>query len=74
MPEPIECEIYIAMNEDGAWIVTQDETDALSKLGEDEGGYQGRVVKIKVTMTPPVMDGATVTIPDTAGTVAAQTE
>mgnify|MGYP001609688571 CR=1 FL=1 len=72
--EPVDCEIWIAMNEDGGWVVTNDEGDALTKLGEDEGGYAGRVVKVTVKMTRPVIDEATVTIPDTAGTVVVQSE
>lgn len=69
MPEPIDCEIWIAMNEDGGWIVTNDESGAAEKLGEDEGGYACRLVKVTVKMTPPVIDEATVTVPETAGTV-----
>ncbi len=60
-------EIFIAMNEDGDWIVTDEESGALEKLGEDVGGYQARVVKIIVEMSPPKMDEASVTVPDTAG-------
>jgi hypothetical protein len=67
----IDCEIYLAMNEDGGWIVTNDESDALTQLSENEGGYQARVVKVTVKMTPPKMTEATVTAGADAGKVAA---
>ena len=53
MAEKVTCEIFIAMNEDGNWIVESEESEALSKLAEDQGGYHARVVKITVKMTPP---------------------
>jgi len=70
----IDCEIYIAMNEDGDWVVVAaDETEALTKLGElgRAGGYQARVVKVTVKMTPPKMAETTVTITDDAGDLTA---
>jgi hypothetical protein len=60
-------EVFIAMNEDGDWIVEPDESDALSKLAEDVGGYHARVVKLTVKMAPPKMTEATVDVPDEAG-------
>jgi hypothetical protein len=62
-----ECRILVAMNEDGDWVVTDDESDALSKLSNDVGGYHARVVAITVHMSPPVMPEASVTVPDDAG-------
>lgn len=67
MTNQVDVELFIAMNEDGAWIVTNDESDALSNLAENEGGYMARVVKVVVKMTPPVMSEAAVTIADEAG-------
>jgi hypothetical protein len=67
MTDKKTCEIFIAMNEDGDWIVETDESDALSKLAEDAGGYHARVVKLTVKMTPPKMTEATVDVPDEAG-------
>jgi hypothetical protein len=67
MADKVICEIFIAMNEEGDWIVTDQEEEALSKLAEDQGGYLGRVVKIKVKMTPPVMTEAEVEVSDEAG-------
>jgi hypothetical protein len=66
-PKKIDCEIYIAMNEDGGWIVTSDDSEALSTLAENEGGWLARVVKVTVKMTPPVIAEATVDVPDEAG-------
>lgn len=63
----VEVEIYIAMNEDGAWIVTNDESDALTTLNAFVGGYCGRVVKLTVKMAPPVMSEAEVDVADEAG-------
>lgn len=63
----VEIELFIAMNEDGGWVVTSDESEALSDLGANEGGYIGRVVKIKVKLAPPVMTEATVDVADEAG-------
>ena len=70
MTEPVECEIWLAMNEDGDWIVTCDEADALNELGAQQGGNIGRVVKLVVKMTPPQAQEITVTVPDTAGETA----
>jgi hypothetical protein len=67
MSEKVQVEIFVAMNEDGGWIVTNDEGEALSTLAENEGGWLARVVKVTVKMTPPVMTEATVDVPDEAG-------
>ena len=66
----VSCEIFLAINEDGDWIVTTDESEALSKLAEDQGGYQGRVVKIVAKMAPPALIETTIDVPDEAGTTA----
>jgi hypothetical protein len=65
--EKKSCEIFIAMNEDGDWVVVTDESEALSKLAEDEGGYHARVVKIIVNMAPPVMTEVEVEVANEAG-------
>lgn len=67
MADKIACELWLAMNEDGGWVVVTDESDALTQLGENEGGYLARVVKVTVNMAPPVMTEATVNIPDEQG-------
>jgi hypothetical protein len=67
MTDKVTCEIFIAMNEDGGWIVCTDDSEALSNLAESEGGYHARVVKLTVKMTPPAMTEAEVDVPDEAG-------
>lgn len=70
----VDVDVYIAMNEEGDWIVTSDESKALSELGEHQGGYHARVVKISISMSPPVMtEMDKVAVPDDAGTVSVQT-
>lgn len=61
------CEIFLAMNEHGDWVTEYDESDALTKLQEDQGGYHCRIVKVVVHMTPPVMHTAEVTMADENG-------
>jgi hypothetical protein len=61
------CEIFIAINQDGDWIVTDDETSALETLSLEQGGHHARVVKVKVKVSPPVMAEAEIVIPDEAG-------
>jgi hypothetical protein len=68
MTDKTTCELYIAMNEDGGWIVTADESEAMYRLNEEEGGYQCRIIKIVVKMTPPVIPAALVDVPDSSGT------
>jgi hypothetical protein len=67
-----ECIVYIAMNEHGDFIVTEDETNAIPDLTSSCGGTVARVVKVVVTMSPPVIDEVSVTVPTTAGTVKSQ--
>ena len=67
MTDKVTCELFIAMNEDGGWIVTTEEGEALAELGNQEGGYLARVVKITAKITPPVLTEAQIDIPDEAG-------
>jgi hypothetical protein len=67
MSKKVDCEIWIAMNEDGGWIVTTDESEALSQLAENEGGYQARLVKLTAKIAPPKITEATIDIADEAG-------
>jgi hypothetical protein len=62
------CEMWIAMMEDGDWVVATDESEALSKLAEDVGGYTARVVKVTVKMAPPIIPEVEVEVPEEAGT------
>jgi hypothetical protein len=68
MTDKKTCEIFIAMNEDGDYVVCTDESEALEKLAEDQGGWP-RVIKVIVKMSPPVMTEATIEVSDEAGTV-----
>jgi hypothetical protein len=70
MTDKITCEIFLAVNEDGDWIVANDESEALQKLGEDAGGYQARVVKVIVKVAPPVMTEVAIEVADEAGETA----
>ena len=67
MTTKIDCEIFIAMNEDGDWVVTNEESEVLDILSENVGGGLARVVKVTVKMAPPVMPQAIVDIPNEAG-------
>lgn len=60
-----ECEIYLAINEDGGWTVSNDSaSDATEQLVENYGGAMVRVVKITALVTPPVLVEATVDVAD----------
>ena len=50
MTDKVQCEFYLAVNEDGGFVVVKDEEDALTKLGEDEGGYYGAIFKFTATV------------------------
>jgi hypothetical protein len=65
----IDCEIRIAMNEDGDWVVCTADDNALEQLANEVGGALARVVAITVRMSPPVMTEASVTVPDAADSV-----
>lgn len=67
MTDKVTCELWLAMNEDGDWVVTADDGEALTKLGEDCGGYAARVIKLTVKMTPPAITEHEVDVPDDAG-------
>ena len=56
------------MNEDGDWVVVDDENEnAIENLSENHGGGLARVVKLTVKMRAPVAAEIEVTIPDDAG-------
>lgn len=68
----VDVELFVAMNEEGDWVVVTEESEALTELGEQQGGYHARVVKVTVKMSPPRMDETTLMIPESSGTVSAQ--
>jgi hypothetical protein len=67
MTDKVQCELWIAINEDGGYVVVIDESEALEKLIEDEGGYAARVVKITALVRPPVIEAVVIDVPDEAG-------
>jgi hypothetical protein len=64
--EKTTVEIFIAMNEDGDFVVVKYESEALEQLASD-CGHHARVVKLTVKMSPPQATEATVDVPDEAG-------
>lgn len=68
MTKKIEVELFIAINEDGDWVVNSDESEVLGQLAEDCGGYQAKVVKVKLSIAPPVMEEVQADVPESAGT------
>ena len=69
MADKHEVELWVAMNESAEYICTTDESEALSKLAEDMGGWVARVVKITLQMTAPEIAQMTGDVPDEAGTI-----
>jgi hypothetical protein len=67
MPTPIE--VYVAMNEDGDYVAGNDFGDTVDHLANSHGGLLARVVKLKVTMSPPKVEEDSLTIPDDAGRI-----
>lgn len=63
----IACEIFVAMNENGEWIMTNDSAEAVERLKEDMGGELARVVKVTINMSPPEMPESSIDIPDNSG-------
>jgi hypothetical protein len=67
MTDKVKCELWIAINEDGDYVVVTDENEALECLAESRGGYTARVVKITALVQPPKIDEIEVDVPDEAG-------
>lgn len=63
----VKCEVWVAVNEDGDFVVVQDESEALPTLQENVGGYAARVVKITAMIEPPVVAETTIDVPDELG-------
>lgn len=69
MQDKIPCQLWIAMNECGDWIVSaESDSDAAERLVEEQGGAQCRVARIEIRMRPPVdcekNDPASIEVPD----------
>ena len=61
-PKNVNVELFIAMNEDGDWVVNSEESEVLTQLGEECGGYQACIIKLTVKMTPPRMSEVDVAV------------
>jgi len=64
-----EVELWVAMNEDGGYSVSTDESEVLNDLIQAQGGNAARVVKVTLQMTAPRVDEVAGEVPDDAGTV-----
>lgn len=71
MSEPVEIEVFVAMNENGSFAVADNADDAHDLLRDDIGGDASRLVKLIVTMSPPEVITVAVVVPDDAGQVTA---
>ena len=67
-------EIWIVMNEDGEYTAASTLECAEEEFSENFAGSARRVVKLNVTMTPPKVIEADVTIADDAGETITITE
>jgi hypothetical protein len=71
MTTKIECEIYLAMNEDGCWEINTDADDAIVALRDNYGGAVVRTIKLTAKVAPPQIEEAELDVPDEAGTTEA---
>jgi hypothetical protein len=68
MTEPKTIEVWIAIDGDGDYEVGCDDDDAVDRYNDNIGGTRSmRLVKLNVTMRPPEVTEASVTVPDEAG-------
>lgn len=51
--ETTEIEIFVAVNEDGAYEVGVDEVEAGERLDENQGGHQRHFIKLTLTVPLP---------------------
>lgn len=64
-------ELWVAINEDGDFSVTTDESNALETLANEQGGYHARVIKIELNNVElPGQDVVTIDAPSAQGSVA----
>ena len=69
MTEKVECEIWIAINEDGAWVTGEDVDSTVEKLMSEYTSFAIRTVKITAKITPPTIIKTELDIPDEAGEI-----
>ena len=68
MSDKTSAQIFVAMNEDGAFECATAADDAAKYLHENYGGEMCRIVVIDVMMSPPkLIDGGVVDVPDEVG-------
>ncbi len=60
-------EVWIAMNESGEYEAGPDEDTAIERFDDTVSGSMRRLVRLKVTITPPAVTEVDVTVPDEAG-------
>jgi hypothetical protein len=60
-------EVWIAMNEDGEYVVAKDEDDAVDLFNDECGGISRRMIRLRVTMAPPEVAEIDVDVPHEAG-------
>lgn len=70
MADQVECEIGLAIDDAGEWVVCKWEDEA-TQLFMDNVGLGGdgalRVIKLKLMVTPARAQEAIITVPDEAG-------
>lgn len=70
LPDPIECEIHLLIDEEGGWTVCGHNDDEDDRCDEVCMTDVRRRIRITVTARPPVATEISVTVPDAAaGTV-----
>jgi hypothetical protein len=60
-------EVWIAMDESGEYEVGCDDSSAIDRLKEQTGSELLRLVRLKITMSPPSVEELDVAVPDEAG-------
>lgn len=67
MTDKIKCEIMVAVNDDGHFVVCKDDTDVVELMNDEYGGCAIRVLKLNVHVTPPTPIEVNVNIAAEAG-------
>jgi len=73
LPEEVEAEITLVMNEDGEWEVDSDPDEAVTRLLDNSPSRAIRTVTLIVRMRPPVIVELAVDVPDESGTTTVAT-
>jgi hypothetical protein len=67
MPEKIEVELFLAIDEDGNVEIATEADEACENLGVNWRNRRCRVIKIKAKVAPPVIEEVALDIPDEFG-------